>query len=471
MTLAPDTHQRPHFWFLLSSLYVLLLISALAYFIYDIEFFYIDDFHTLSRAHLQSWRTIIPSVFRDSVEYRPLFHLLVKAVYDIAGGPDVVVFRTLHFIMLLALGLLFLDFARPITVGDCLACVIAFTCLIGLHTSTFLLFAKTLNMYLIIILLALLAVRMLHLRGSIVIDIAAIAISWIALFFIELGAIVSIVFLAGYLLKLRGISIRAVFGIVAGLVFYAALRVSLSVKPFPGAFYTETGFLFRTLTVHDQHSLFGNFPVVFYLYNVLCSALTVLLSEPRSGGFQFIHQLVTGQPRLWQWVNVGTSAMTTLLIAAWVMSRRWNEREAKFLVIAASIFAVNATFGFLYTRDRIASPSGVFYSLALFLALRDLLGTWHKRRASNAKRVVVACLVVMITFGWSLRAADAFFFLRRMAKKATREWTVRADLISKTHGDPKTLELIALLRTRALRKTVPDPCKRVETFREIFEDC
>lgn len=451
---------------------------GLAYFLYRVQFPYIDNFRTFARVHTHDWPGLIALVFGDANEYRPLYYLIVKAVYDLGGGPNLVLFRSLHLLLLLLLSILYTSFVRPKTFYEYLAFCIGFACLYGLHTSRFLLLGIPLNMKLIVVILTLVAVRLLYVRPSRLGDAVVILMSCFAMFLHEMGIAVAAVFFAGYALRFRGVTRRAIAGILVCLVAYVAVRMSLSAQPVPDTFYTETGFGFRTLTVGEQAELFGGAPVLFYLYNIASTGLTVLFSEPREGEFRFLARLLDGGPHGWQWINVLTSAISTLVIGAVALGKRWDGHERRLFVIACWLFALNSGLSFLYTRDRIPTLAGVCYAFVVFAAARHAVAWLRDRRRGRPAVVMASVLLGAVICGWSLRAGGAFLWLRDSAWEVREEWTVRLDSLAQGHDDGSpaaeaTAALRDALRRRVVAQPPVHPCDGATVWRLLFErqDC
>src|SRR5204863_16219 len=109
---------------------------------------------------------------------------------------------------------------------------------------------------------------------------AAVVLATYAMFTNELGLLVWVALVAAYLAGFRGVPLRAVAIVTAILCVYFYLRfVRLSVGA-PGLVERSSGFGFSIRSPQELGRMFAAHPLPFYAYNVVASALAVLLSEP-----------------------------------------------------------------------------------------------------------------------------------------------------------------------------------------------
>ncbi len=210
---------------------------------------------------------------------------------------------------------------------------------------------------------------------------------------------------------------------------------------------------------------------MFHAYNVIATLLTVLLSEPRAGVFYAGDALVNGTPvKAWQLLNWLTSAASTALIG-WAAIGWWRTRNADgrtMILLGVVVLALNSALGYLYTRDRIPAPAGVYYALLLGAAAT---AAWQRRSEiqSAGTRMVLTAALVLLATGWVHRVAGTVLWTRDMAWSVRDEWTDRYDRLVEPSDDPARNALREELRQRAVRRELPDPANDPEWMREYFE--
>src|SRR5207253_7139668 len=111
-------------------------------------------------------------------------------------------------------------------------------------------------------------------------------------------------------------------------------------------------------------------------YNVVASALNVLLSEPSNGVFVFVRDVLIGKPTPAMYLNVISSTLTTLVIMWYVVhsSAAWIKKELTYsdrlFFVAVAMIGANAAISFPYTKDVTMVPASTFFSLAMFTSLQ-----------------------------------------------------------------------------------------------------
>ena len=61
---------------------------------------------------------------------------------------------------------------------------------------------------------------------------------------------------------------------------------------------------------------FGDPPWLLWIYDVVATGLTVVLSEPRDGVYSFVESLLARDMESWRWFHVGLSTLTSAVIVA-----------------------------------------------------------------------------------------------------------------------------------------------------------
>ena len=413
---------------------------------------YMDVAKALRDAATSGWGEYFRNAFLRDVEYRPLFTLSVKAAYGVAGL-RLWIYQALVLVQLAAVLALLIWLFRAGGWRRGVAASIAISCVLGLHTSRILFGFWPLNFASLIVIAILGAIALALDARARSLDWVFFPLTLIALLSLEWGVI--LVPLAVVLLWARapGVSARSVAAALAGIAVYLAIRLGLGRMDAPGGIYTGSGLGFSDVSPEALRNIFERAPVLFWLYNVCANLLTVLVSEPRAGVYRFISSLLAGDTPHWQWLHVGSSVLTTAVIAfAVVMFRPMAARDRVLGASGLVLIACSSTLGFLYARDRIGLPAGIGYALLLYVALAALLERGPRRAW---QRVLVLGVVGVIAAAWTVRSGETFFQLRDAAWDSHLEWTDRYDQLGGA-AQPQTGTLLAL-RSAALGSTPDDP--------------
>ena len=199
----------------------------------------------------------------------------------------------------------------------------------------------------------------------------------------------------------------------------------------------------------------------------MATFLTVLVSEPRAGVYRFVASLLRGDTAPWQWLQVGSSLLTTaVIVVVLAVSRPTSTRDRLLLVAGATLIVFGSALGFLYTRDRIALSAGVGYAVLLYVALARLLDDglphpeWKRRLAYGA--------VGVIGVAWLGRSAETCTSsCATLPGILHLEWTDRyAEL-----GGPEQpqCEFLRSMRSAALNSTPADPRRDPAWTYTVFE--
>ena len=203
--------------------------------------------------------------------------------------------------------------------------------------------------------------------------------------------------------------------------------------------------------------MFGAHPWRFYAYNVVSSILSVLWSEPRAGVWDLTERLVDrvmiSRPML---VNVVASTLATGMLIRFVWTRRlqWRvgllERADRIVLIFAAVLLANGVLSYAYTKDVVMSPAGVFYALAVTVALRELIA--EARRAASAT-VMLAMLMAATSAAWAVRAVAVQVAVRQGGMAVREQWAYIDHWLEregKTVADPGALALQRQLQDDAI---------------------
>lgn len=473
---APDSDAKSkassRLWFRLGLAQVTVFVACLAYWLYRTEFQYVDAVRLFDFVEHSSWFELVAGQTGGSGEYRPLQLFFIKLANDLSGGPSLVVFRTLQLAIIGLFLVLFLALMKPEDATSWFGFTVGFCCLVGIHTSKPMMVSAMPLGHALLFVNILLFASLLLLRQRprpIVVDGGAVAMSLIALLFIEGGILVACLWLVAGAFRWGAARWQTAGGVLLVLVLYGTTRLLTHSDPLPGPFYTETGFLFQeNLTLAEQAEMFTGRTWLFHGYNVLSTLLTVLIAEPREGVYYAVDALVNGTAvQTWQVMNWIISPLSTLLIiVAAIGWRRSRDTEAtRLVVLGLVVLSLNSALGYMYTRDRIPSVAGAYYALLLGLAVQAL---WKRRTVLRgmARRTGLVVLLVAIATGWAWRAGGTVVWTRDGAWSVKDEWTDRYERLS---GDHPWIPLQEELRQRALRRSLRDPRQDPEWMRELFE--
>lgn len=395
---------------------------------------------------------------------RPLHFAQIKALFDLANGHYWLVYRGFHALLLIAAALLFIRVLDVRTWMDLSAAVFALTVLTGLHT-----FRGTvreafpINHYLEIVVLCLLTVNLARSRGGWWVDAAAAATFVVASLTLESGLLVWVVVVAAGAAGMRGISGRGVVTVTTLLGVYLAVRFFVLLTGTPGLSERSSGFLLTTLNPAELQARFGDNPIWFYAYNVVASAMSVLLSEPQNGVFESVRAWLRGDvpPRLYV-ATVSSVICTTTIIwvgATRLSARRWHSLSSsdQLLFLFWAVLLTNAALSYAYTKDEVVSVAGVFYAFAAFAAARHALD-WVHQRSWMISRVVLYVMLFAVATAWAFRSAGVHHMIRVQAFEQRSDWAFRMETI-RDSGDPddrRATALIRQLRDDALEMRLPN---------------
>jgi hypothetical protein len=308
--------------------------------------------------------------------------------------------------------------------ADVCAAAFALTVLTGMHTFRGLVQeAYPINHYLEAAVFCLLALNLAQSTPRHVVDVAAALTFAAAALTIESGLLVWVVAVAAWLAGMRGISARGVAAMTVLLAGYLYLRFTGLSVGLPTLDERSSGYLFERLDPAELSVLFDDRLALFYVYNVVTSVLSVILSEPQSGVFVAVRAWMTGDvpPRLPLAV---VSSLATTAAIAWAMLdvvRRPAGRgtNSRLLFVFAAVLAANSVLSFSYTKDEIVSVAGVFYALAAYAAVAHLFG--RSPSAGRAGTIVLVGLLIAAP-AWAVRSLGVHHVLRSQAFKHRNDW-------------------------------------------------
>jgi hypothetical protein len=438
------------FWFPVAWALASVVAFGLAY--SAVSWPYVDVFTAIREAATWTWPQYVSYAFTRDVEYRPLWYLCIKLVYELVGLRPWV-YQTLVVAQFGAILALLIWLFRPVGLRRAVAACIALSCIAGLHSSRILFAYWPSNIHSPGLILLLVVAAFAFDSRTRQVDWLFLPLTLAALLVLESGLLVAPLVVALWWVGTPGVSRRGVAATMAAVVCYFAIRFTFGSMGAPPSVYTGSGLGFSAQTPDDLRNFFQHAPWLFWIYNVAATLLTVVASEPRAGVYGFVASLLNGNTQTWQWLHVGSSVLTTLLIATTlIVWRPSSARDRQLLVTGAVLVIFGSGLGILYTRDRIALSAGVGYGLLLYVALAALL----ERLPSRGWRYSVAmCAVAALAALWVIRSAETYVALRDTAWDFHLDWTERFDDRGGS-AQPQTT-VLTTMRSIALSYTPDDP--------------
>jgi hypothetical protein len=218
----------------------------------------------------------------------------------------------------------------------------------------------------------------------------------------------------------------------------------------------SSGFGFHVLEPAEMAARFGSRPLVFYAYNVISHACSVLFAEPRGGVWLLTRGVLEGGLPPAILIGAVASTSATLLIAGFAIARRrdWMRRQFddgdRLVLLFVAVLAANAAVGYPYTRNHIIAPAGVFHALAATVAVARALSALDARRLTRP--AAVGFLVVLLCAGAAstVRFGAVHYRLREAAWRNQNDWA---------HLGPTTR-----------RWNVPDDPRGQRLIRKLYEE-
>jgi hypothetical protein len=439
-------------WPLLAYGYATVLGLIAAYFLFGMPIQLTDSFgNLLDLQDVSMWQLFMKQL-QNGAYLRPLLHVQLKVVYELARGNYFPWFRSAQALQVIAALLMAVRLLRPVRLVDAVVLPCGLAILLGIHT-----FAGTIteafpiNTFLTIVLCCLGAANLAASRGGWWIDAIAALLVAFAILTLETGVLVWLILVVGYIVGYRGVSMRGVGIATMVLVAYFVARVALLHGAPPGLGERATGFGFRVLQPSDVVARFGRNPIPFYASNIASAVVTVLFAEPRGAVWEFIRGISDGSVEPWTVINVLTSTLTSGVLA-WYVARRASSWMAfrfddgdRLVILFLAILPVNALLCAVYVKDVIMSPAGVFYALAATVALRDLVESTFTTVPSLVPTWTMIVLVAIST-GWGWRLVGIHYNLRMRAADLRTEWAFEEDWEAANPGRITTPQAVALKR-------------------------
>jgi hypothetical protein len=438
--------------------WALAYVALFAIVFFTIPFSLGDTYSHLAGPALSSWRDAFVDAFTArGREYRPFFTLGIKAAYS-AAGTWLPFYQSLVLLLFGALLTLVVWLCRPVGRTRALAACVAVSCLCGLHTSRILFGFWPLNHYAGVMVTLLIAVGLAIQPRTRPHDWVFGLLMLVATLSLEFGILIVPVLVVLWWFGAPGISRRGVAAMLAAVAAYAAIRFTFGDHSGELTLWADSGFGFQNLDANALRARFGDAPWILWIYNVAGTMLTVLFSEPRDGVYAFVESLLARDMETWQWFQVGSSTLTTLVIVTGLIRGwPWKERDRLLVVAGVALLVFGSVLSFVYTRDRLGLAGGIGYALLLYVAIGSWLETGTRDAGTGIrdgwKRRAVAGLVAVVAAVWVVRGAETWFQLRDTAWDYHVEWT---DRFVELGGAQNPTGLMRELRTTALARTPAD---------------
>jgi hypothetical protein len=461
-------------WLAWAFVYGTLVSLVVGYFLLRVPIQVTDSFTTLLALERPFFH-IVGEQFGQAGYLRPAMWAELKLVHDLSGGDYTRWFRLTQALQVLALVWLYIRLVQPRSAAAMAVLPLGLAVLLGSHTFAWTVReAYPINTFLTMLLCCAAAANLSFARPRWWIDGLAAALFVVAALTVETGLLVWVIFVAGALVGLRGVSPRGLALVSAALAGYFVLRFALLDIGVPGLLERDSGFGFSRYTPGELAARFGASPWEFYAYNVVSGIATVLLSEPRDGVWRLTRSLAAGAPEWPLVVGFVSSSLATALIArfAWVRRERWRrwafDRDDQLVLMFAAVLAANVVIGYAYAKDQILSPAGFFFAVAAFVGTLDLIAQLPARRLARTGALAV-CVVLSVS--WSLRAIGLHAGLSWTAIKVREQWAYVDDWLARVGSldlSPRTRALRDQLQHDAVRR-YPAPPPLREQWTQLFE--
>ena len=420
----------------------------------------------------QEFPTVLEAVrasANNSSYFRPLRIWQIQVLYQWADGQHYfLVFRGFHVLLVAALFASFVAVLRVDSALDFLVAALAMTVLVGHHAFLGTVWeAYPINHFLEVCALCVFALVLARSRGGWWVDLLAMLTFALAALTLESGLLVCVVLWTAWLVGWRGVSRRAlvVVGVLLCVYFYA--RFGYFETGLPGLDERESGFWTTRLSPVELRQRFGADPRLFYAYNVVASLLGVLFAEPRGGLYSVPLQIERGlaiAPATY--LTIGTSFATTACIGwfMWRHAREWVrgrfDDAGRLVCVALAVIGANAAISYGYTKDEIMSPGSVFYAIAAYASVREVVAVAARRAEARRRHVLLALVLLLVGCGWSVRTVGTHYNMHVMAFTMREHWVDVDRWLDEQGVTPKNdgqRRLIRVLRDDAIGRTGIQP--------------
>ena len=226
------------------------------------------------------------------------------------------------------------------------------------------------------------------------------------------------------------------------------------------------GFGFGRLDRDDVVARFSDAPHILYMYNVVSSGLSVLLSEPRGGTWDMTRRWMAGDVTPSVIVSFVSALIATGLLIWFtgVRFRLWLartfEHADQLVLVCLAVTVANAAICYAYTKDEIMSTAGVFYALAVFAAARTALARFAAGPRNIFASLAVSGLLLVASATWAIRATGLHYHMYYAGYYLRNEWATVEVWLRDQRVEPTTEEgtrLVETLRSSAVEMPALNP--------------
>ncbi len=408
---------------------------------------------------------------------RPMRIAQIQALFEFSNGHYFLAYKAFHIALVIACFVLFLLAIDVGTAGGLVALPFALTVLVGLHTFRGMVWeAYPINHFLEIAVFCLLALVLAKSRGGWWVDWAAALTFVMASLTLESGLLVWVVIVTAWTVGFRGVSKRGVIALTGLLAVYFLVRFPYLGTGAPTLAERSSGFGFGRLEPDELVRRFEAWPYGFYAYNVASSLISVLLSEPRGGTWAALADLSMRRVSPGTIVNVMSSVITTAVVGWFILTRvrTWRASQIddpdRICVVSVAVLVANAAMSYGYTKDEIMSPGGVFYALAAFVAMRELVAGIGRQPRARWRTAVCGLALAAAATGWAVRTVGLHYQMQTMAFAVRNEWVYVDDWLARQRVAPATAEgtqIVNTLRNDALARAPVNPYLQAQAARAL----
>ncbi len=395
-----------------------IIAALLAVFIATMPLQLSDMLQNMLGAQQISWPDALAPLLHPEARWRPLNTIMLKFFFEISQGHYFLTFKTVNITMVVALVLLVARLMRVTTATDFAAAAIALYVLVGLHTFYDLIVEGfPLFNHLVPILAAVIAANLAYSRGGLLADVAAIFCFVFATLNVETGLLIPVILVTAYVIGWRGVS-RGALAVILVLTL-GSLGLHLSEFGSGASLITNpSGLGFRRPEPEELQAMFAGRMYLYYIHNFVVSLLSVLFAEPQHGVWHWVHSLMGGRAVAEnRWVEIASSTFLTILIALYAIRRRraWLafdlSHSDRLVLLAFPVLIANAALSFAYLKNVTLGTAGVFWALAGYAAIRDILdrAVMPDTKSWRAASAVVA--VALLSVAFTLRTMSTHYLM------------------------------------------------------------
>lgn len=440
----------------------MIVAALIGLFLFSLPLQLSDMLANLLQVQRVSWSEIFGLVLEGHP--RPAIWITLKFFFELARGQEFFTFKALQAAMVLATLLLAVRLMQVRTPVDFATAAITLYIIVGMNTFYGLINEGfPINNHLTPVLGALVAANLAYSRGGLLVDLAAVLTFLFAVLSVETGLLIPVILVTAYLVGWRGVSLGAIGAIVLLAVAVFILRGLVVETGDAGSLInTTSGYGFTRYEPSELREMFAGRLYVFFLYNVGSALASVILSQPTDGRWEAVAALLNGGLLSYQKVEIISSLAIALLVGLFAVRRwrAWCARDLthadRLVLLALAVLPANASLSFAYSKSVILATVGIFWALAAFAAIRDILNRAVSPSVGLVSTVTGVALVAAISGAFVVRAMSAHYSMYSLAISSQSDWVMRV-----TRDDqPKTAEERALVeRLQAEALALPMPPK------------